>query len=321
MRRLLLFGVLGLAAAAASAGCGRDRGRAGSGRPGVVATVLPVYVLALDVAGENPGVELSLLLPAGSGCPHDYALSPGDVARLARARLLLANGAGFEAFLTRETLAAANKDLKVAELSANLALIPREPEAGGEEGAGHHHHEGAFNPHTFASPRNAAKMTRRIAEELAALDPAGAAAYRRNAEESARRLEALADELAAAAKDFPNRKVVAMHDVFAYLARDAGLEVVGVIEEEPGQEPGMGTFAKLVKRTRAEKPAAILSEPQYSDRPAQALSRETGVPVFPLDPFASGRAERGAYLAAMRGNLATLRKALGPPGAPPGKSP
>ena len=314
-----------VAAALLAGGCGKDAGRgtAASGRPGVVATVLPVYVLALDAAGEKPGVELSLLLPAGAGCPHDYTLSPGDAARLARARLLLAVGAGFEPFLAPETLARVNRDLAVVDLSEGLKLIPREHEGAGHGadegkagGEAHQHHAGAWNGHTFASPRNAARMTRRIAEALAGVDPAGAAGYRANAEASARELEALADELAAAAKTFPNRKVVATHDVLAYLARDAGLEVVAVIEDEPGEEPGLGVFARLVERVRAEKPAAIFSEPQYPDKPAWALSRETGVPVHSLDPFASGRAERGAYLAAMRGNLATLKKALGPKGAP-----
>ncbi len=314
-----------VAAALLAGGCGKDAGKgtAASGKPGVVATVLPVYVLALDAAGEKPGVELSLLLPAGAGCPHDYTLSPGDAARLARAKLLLAVGAGFEPFLAPETLARVNRELTVVDLSEGLKLIPREHEGAGhgaDEGkaAGDHdHHAGAWNGHTFASPRNAARMTRRIAEALAKLDPAGAAGYRANAEASARELEALADELAAAAKVFPNRRVVATHDVLAYLARDAGLEIVAVIEDEPGEEPGLGVFARLVERVRAEKPAAIFSEPQYPDKPARALSRETGVPVYSLDPFASGRAERGAYLAAMRANLATLKKALGPAAARP----
>jgi zinc transport system substrate-binding protein len=336
MNRISRALVAAAAAGLLCAGCGRDAGKGAgrSGKPVVVATVLPVYVLALDVAGENPGVELSLLLPPAAGCPHDYSMSPADAAKLARAKLLLANGAGFEPFLAPGTLAKVNRDLPVADLSEGMKLLPRQAVGSGEAaghdadhdkdeagGGHHHHHDEVWNGHTFASPRNAAVMVKRIAEALAKLDPAGAAAYRANAAKTAAQLEELADQLAAAAKTFPNRKVVATHDILAYLARDAGLELVAVIEDEPGQEPGLGVFAKLVERVRADKPAAIFSEPQYSDKPALALSRETGVPVYSLDPFASGKAERGAYLAAMRENLVTLEKALGPKGAVPEKSP
>jgi ABC-type Zn uptake system ZnuABC Zn-binding protein ZnuA len=237
--KLLAIAVSALLAAMQAGGCGRDaRPAAGSGRPGVVATTLPVYVLALGVLGDTRGVELSMLLPAGAGCPHDYELSPGDMEKLARARLVLANGAGLEEFLLAGPVEALK--LRVADLSEGLKLIPLAPEEKGaaEPGKGGHVHAGEANPHTFASPRNAAKMTEKIGQALAELDPANAERYRRNAAAQAEALNALADEFAAAAKNFPNRKIVTIHDVFDYLARDAGLEVVAVIEREPGQSPG-----------------------------------------------------------------------------------
>jgi zinc transport system substrate-binding protein len=154
-------------------------------------------------------------------------------------------------------------------------------------------------------------MTKLIGEALAGVDPANAEAYSKNAAASAAQLDALADELAAAAKGAPNRKIVTIHDVFAYFARDAGLDLIAVIEEAPGQAPGLGELDKLVAKVRSEKPAAIFFEPQYPADPARTLGRETGVPVYELDPFASGEAKPGAYLAAMRRNLATLKSSLG----------
>jgi len=306
---------LTLAAAAAAvllagglaAGCGQEA------QPGVVATTLPVYVLALGVLGDTKGEALSMLLPAGKGCPHDYEISPGDMEKLARARLVLANGAGLEEFLLAGPVEALK--LRVADLSEGLKLIPLAPEEKGaaEPGKGGHVHAGEANPHTFASPRNAAKMTEKIGQALAGLDPANAERYRRNAAAQAEALNALADEFAAAAKGFPNRKIVTTHDVFDYLARDAGLEVVAVIEREPGQSPGLGAFGDLVKKLRdgPSRPAAIFWEPQYSAKPAELLGKEAGVPVYGLDPFATGKAEPGAYLAVMRQNLETLKRALG----------
>ena len=300
-----------------AAGCGSEPPKPAPGggkQVSVLATVLPVYVLALGVAGEGPGVKLAMLIPANAGCPHDYALSPGQIQALYRADLLLINGAGLEEFLVSGPAARVRGRLKIADLSAGLDLLREEVSPGGTKPAEDGHvHAGEYNPHTWASPRNAARMTLKIGEELSGVDPADAERYRRNAAEQARELDALAAEFAAAAKTFPNRKIVTVHEIFDYLARDCGLAVVGEIEESPGQAPGLGVFAELVRKVRAEKPAAIFYEPQYSAKPAQALGRETGVSVHALDPFATGRPERGEYLRVMRRNLETLKSALGAP--------
>jgi zinc transport system substrate-binding protein len=296
-------------------GCGRDdRAAKAPEKTGVVATTLSVYVLALGVRGEARGFELSMLLPAGTGCPHDYELTMGDMKKLSHARAVLANGAGLEEFLL--TGPVKSLKLKVVDLSEGLALIPLSPEEKAEAAkeAGHegHVHAGEYNPHVFASPRNAARMTEHLGRAFAELDPANAEAYRKNAAEQAREFDALADLLAAAAATFPNRKIVTNHDVFAYLARDLGLEVVAVIEREPGQPPGVGAFAKLIDKVKQERPAAIFYEPQYGAGPAGELSKGTGVPLHELDPFASGEPRAGACLAAWRRNLETLKKAMGP---------
>ncbi len=333
--RRTVLAALAVLTAATLSGCGDGGQSAGSraggdpgapsGPPPVVATTLPVYALALDVLGDSKGIGLSMLVPAGSGCPHDYSLSPGDMERLARAKLVLANGAGLEEFLLAGPVR--NLKLRVVRLSDGLKLIPLSPEAKAAEEKAHGAHEGQeaneeheghghaqageYNPHTFASPGNAARMIETIGRTFSELDPANAATYRANAAARAAKLDALAGEFAAVAQGASNRKIVTLHNVFDYLARDAGLEVVAVIETEPGQPPGLGAFADLIEKVRREKPAAIFSEPQYSAKPAELLGRETGVPVYELDPFATGKAEAGAYLAAMQKNLETLRKALG----------
>ena len=166
---------------------------------------------------------------------------------LASADVLIVNGLGMEEFLG-EPLKKAKPALKVVDSSAGLSdLLTME---------GHEHAHSpqeeltphpttrpatrrstsigcAVNPHLFASPRQAAKVVRNIAEALAKLDPAGAAVYRANAEAYAARLEKLAADFTALVATLPNRKIVTEHAVFDYLARDAGLEIVAVIEDEP----------------------------------------------------------------------------------------
>ncbi|HEX8043406.1 metal ABC transporter substrate-binding protein [Candidatus Deferrimicrobium sp.] len=263
----------------------------------VLASFLPMEIFTRNVVGDTPGVTVEMMLPASLGCPHDYALTPGDMKKIASADLFIANGLGMEEFLG-EPVRRANPKIRIVE-SARTVLPLR----------GEHDH-GDVNPHTWVSPRNAILQVREIEKALSAARPGGAASFRRNADAYVSRLSALAAELDAAAKTFRRRNIVTFHNVFDYLARDLGLTVVGEIETAPGQEPSAGEIRNLSRTIRERKVPAVFSEPQYSPKIAEALAREAGVPVRMLDPVATGSPGRTAYEDAMRRNLSTLKEAL-----------
>ncbi len=279
--------------------------RDGAGRTGgkpvlrVLASFLPMYVFARNVADGVPGISVDLMLPAALGCPHDYALTPGDMRKIAAADLFIANGHGMEEFLGPPVLRA-NPTITIVETGADVPPIrTREGEHGG------------VNPHTWVSPRNAILQVRVIEKALSAASPANADAFRRNADAYAARLAALAREYDAAAKRFRRRNIVTFHNVFDYLARDAGLAVVGRIEETAGQEPSAGGIRALIRTIREKKAAAVFAEPQYPERLAAIVAGEAGVPLRALDPLSTGSTDPAAYEAAMRKNLATLIEVLG----------
>lgn len=255
----------------------------------VLATTFPVYQIIRNITQNVPDVEVQLMLPAQAGCPHDYALTPQDMSKLAQADILVLNGLGLEAFLGSPS-ARAQKELHAIDSSKGISgLLPyTDAEAAHEEHEGHHH--GGMNPHLFASPRMAAQMTRSIAGQLADLDPANAATYWANAENYARTLDALADEFAALGGKLKNSRIITQHGVFDYLARDMGLDVVAVIQADDTQAPSASEMMKLIKAIRSQHVGAIFTEPQYPDKVAATLSRETGVATAKLDPVATGPA-------------------------------
>jgi zinc transport system substrate-binding protein len=263
----------------------------------VLASFLPMEIFTRNVVGDTPGVTVESMLPAAMGCPHDYALTPGDMKKIASADLFVANGLGMEAFLG-EPVRRANPRIRIVETAGAVPPI--------HEGHGH----GDVNPHAWVSPRNAILQVREIEKALSAARPAGAASFRRNADAYVSRLSALAAEFDAAAKTFRRRNIVTFHNVFAYLARDLGLTVVGEIESTPGQEPSAGEIRNLSRTIRERKVPAVFSEPQYSPKLAEAVAREAGVPVRVLDPVATGSPSLTAYEDAMRRNLSTLKEAL-----------
>jgi ABC-type Zn uptake system ZnuABC Zn-binding protein ZnuA len=261
----------------------------------VLTSFLPMEIFTRNVAGDAPGVTVASMLPASLGCPHDYALTPGDMKKIASADLFIANGLGMEDFLG-EPVRRANPGIRIVETARGV------PPVRGEHGA--------VNPHTWVSPRNAILQVREIEKALSAARPGLAPAFRRNADAYVFRLTALAAEFEAAAMTFRRTNIVTFHDVFDYLARDVGLTVVGKIETVPGQEPSAGEIQRLSRTIREKEVPAVFSEPQYSPKLADALAREAGVPVRVLDPVATGSPALTAYEDAMRRNLSTLKEAL-----------
>ncbi len=280
----------------------------------MLATTFPVYQILRNIVGTLPGTDIQLMLPAQAGCPHDYALTPQDMRKLAQADILVINGLGMEGFLGSPA-AHTQKGLRIIDSSKGVSgILPYSETERHEHHAGDHDHDhSGMNPHLFASPRMAAQMTRSIAGQLAGLDPSNAATYWSNAENYARRLDVLSDEFAALGRKLKNTHIVTQHGVFDYLARDMGLQVVAVIQAGETQMPSAADMIRLAKTIREQRAGAIFTEPQYPDKIAAMLSRETGVPTAKLDPAATGPSDAAPeyYETVMRRNLRTLEDTLG----------
>lgn len=259
----------------------------------VVTSFYPVYVAVLNVTAGIPGVEVSNLASPHVGCLHDYQLTAGDVRRLADADLLLVNGAGMEPFLGK--VAQQSPGVRVVGVSQGIALLDD-------------------NPHVWVSLEGARRQTENIAAALAAAAPDRADAFRANASAYKASLSALEEKMHAALAPYAGTPIVTFHEAFPYFARDFDLDLAGEIEREPGAEPSARELADAVKLVRERKVKALFAEPQFPDKSAQVVARETGVRVYSLDPVVTGPSDpeeaRGAYLRAMEKNLEVLQEAL-----------
>jgi len=277
----------------------------------ILATFLPMYIFTVNVVKGVPGAEVAILLPP-SGSPHDYMMTPGDAQKIAAARVLVMNGLGIESFIG-DSYRKVNPGLKIIVASEGIQTLPDSP-PGREWEVGtapeEHHEQGAPNPHVWVSPANAAVEVRNIGEALAKIDPANAETYRKNAATYAEQLLNLAIECKNAVAGFKNKKIVTVHNAFDYLAADTGLKVIAVLRMDATAEPRPAELARIEERLRAERPAAILAEPQFSDKLAKTLAEETGVPIFNINPIDTGELRDDYYIQAMRANLTTLTQAM-----------
>jgi ABC-type Zn uptake system ZnuABC Zn-binding protein ZnuA len=273
----------------------------------VLASFLPMYLFTVNVVGDAPGVAVDIMLPAALGCPHDYALTPSDMRKIASADLFIANGLGMEEFLG-DPVRKANPRIRVVETAASVPPLREilDPSDG-------RHRHAEINPHAWVSPGNAVLQVRAIEKALREASPGNAARFRANADAYVRRLESLRREYETAAASFRKRNIVTFHNVFDHLAKDYGLTIVGKVENAPGQEPSAGEIRRLVRTIREKDVPALFAEPQYPQRIADVIAREAGIPVRVLDPVATGSTAPGTYEETMRRNLATLKEALSGP--------
>jgi len=198
----------------------------------VLATTTIVGDVVSNVGGDL--IELGVLLPAGTD-PHSFDPTPQDIAKVAEADVIFANGAGLEEFLDPliESAGAADRVVHVSEGLAFLSFADEEHEEEeheGEEDQHEHEHTG-IDPHTWIDPNNVIVWVHNIERRLSQADPANAAAYRSNAQAYETKLIELDAWIRQQVASIPeeNRKLVTDHTLFGYYAEEYGFEQVGAI--------------------------------------------------------------------------------------------
>ena len=178
-----------------------------------------------------------------------------------------------------------------------------------------HHHAGEANAHIWLDAQNAIQMVDNLADGLISAMPQYEAQIEQNRADYVARLAALDAELKATLAAVPNKNIVTFHEAFPYFARAYGLTVAAVVNHEPGDALSPAQLAELVRTIRELNNPPLFTEPQYDDMAAQTISRETGAPIYTLDPVVTGPetdVPLTYYEDRMRENMQTLLVALTP---------
>lgn len=278
-------------------GCSPSVDRAsGDKETTIVTSFYPIYIFTENVAKNIPGVKVVNMTEPQTGCLHDYQLIPDDLKTLDKADVFVINGAGMEAFMDK--VVKQRPDLKVVEASKGMELLKDQ--------------NGEDNAHVWVSISGAIQEVRNIAEGLASNDTKNADAYRKNAGEYIKLLEAEREKMHRQLDVFKNKDIVTFHEAFPYFAKEFGLNIVSVVEREPGTEPSAGELAGLIDTIKNSKVGVLFAEPQYSQKAAQSIARQTGAKVYLLDPVVTGEknAPADSYIKTMDQNLKVLVQAF-----------
>lgn len=247
----------------------------------VVTSFYPIYLFTLNLLDGVDGVTVRNLAAPDAGCLHDYQLQTGDMKTLSEADVFLINGAGMESYL--DSVFGFFPDLPVIDATAGMELLPADI-AGLSVGES----ESLYNAHVWLAPDHAKVMVGNLAEGLMAACPDHAEAITANRDAYILRLDRLDAELHSGLDALPRRDIVTFHEAFPYFANAYDLNVVAVVNREPGDALSPAALGELVLLIRGLELPPLFVEPQYDDLAAQTLARETGAEVYTLDPIVTG---------------------------------
>lgn len=262
-----------------------------------VVTSTTVFADMVKAIGGDQ-VAVSSIVPAGAG-PEDFEPGPDDARRLADAQLIVSNGVGLDDFLDR-LIAATGANAEHLVLGEGIPTIAV---------------NGERNPHFWLDPTLVARYyVPAIRDALVRLHPAAAASITSSADAYVAALGALDKEDTAKLAVIPaaRRKLVSFHDAFPYFAQHYGFELIGVILENPGQEPSAADLAALIAKVKAAGVPAVFSEAQFDPKLARTLAQEAGITsvVTTMYTDSLGPAPADSYIGMMKADVDEIVKAL-----------
>lgn len=265
----------------------------------VLATFSILADFARNVGGDR-GEVTTLIGPNNDA--HVYSPAPADAKKVANAKIVIANGLGFEGWMSRLVRASGGRATLVV---AARGVAPLKAE----------HGDDSADPHAWQSVPNAKVYVANIRDALIAADPAGRSAYAASAAAYLAALDALDQEVRAAIAKIPpeRRQVVSTHDAFGYFEQAYGIDFVAPLGVSTDAEPSARDVANIIRQIKAQKVPALFLENVVDPRLVQMIAKETGARIggkLYSDALTEAGGEAPTYIAMMRHNVGQITAAL-----------
>jgi zinc/manganese transport system substrate-binding protein len=240
------------------------------GKLDVVAAENTYGNIASQIGGSH--VSVTSILTSPSADPHLFEPGTSTDLAIADAKVVLQNGLGYDAFMTRLENAAPNKSRVVVTMADVLGV-----------------HGDTANPHLWYDVPRLDRIASATAAALTRADPSHADAYRRGLHRFERSLAPLRSEVAVIRTRFHGVPVAYTEPVPGYLVAAAGLRNLApdsfTRPLEEGTEPSPSAVAatrELIVRHRIR--ALLYNAQAVSPSTAQlrAAAQKAGIPVVPV---------------------------------------
>ncbi|MDP8225875.1 MAG: zinc ABC transporter substrate-binding protein [Candidatus Lernaella stagnicola] len=300
--RVLLLIVVALTVMIAAPGFAADKLRIG-------VTLHPYYSWVGNIVGDT--AEVVPVVPPEAD-PHSYQPRPQDLARFAKLDAVVVNGLGHDEFIRSMLKAADDKNIKQINPNQGLPLIPVFRKVYAFENNGNAGTKVSYNSHTYIAITGAIQQINTLARELGKLRPEHAELYRKNARKYAKKLRLmLGDALDKINElDSGKLKIATVHDGYAYLLQELGVEASAVIQPRHGIEPSAKQLQDTINQIKEAGVTALFTEMDFQKKYVKIIYEETGCRVYQFTHVSGGPYNLNKFEADMQKNLDAIVQAM-----------
>jgi zinc/manganese transport system substrate-binding protein len=264
MRTVIVLGALVVALSA----CGNSP--TASGPIDVVAAENVYGNIAAQIGGRH--VSVTSILTSPTADPHLFEPTTSSGLAVSEAKVVLQNGLGYDAFITKLENAAPSKNRAVVTMADVLGV-----------------HGKDANPHLWYDVPRLDRVAGAVAAAFERADPHHAPAYRAGASQFERSLEPLRREVATIRSRFHGAPVAYTEPVPGYLLEAAGLDNLAPASFtrpiEEGTEPSPSAVATMNTLISQRRIRVLLYNGQAISpitARLRAAARSSGIPVVPV---------------------------------------
>jgi len=283
----------------------------------VTTTVLGSVVGEILTCALGDDSSMSVLMPIGAD-PHDFQASSAQVALMASADLVVANGLGLEEGVVDAIENVEADGVSVLEIAALVDPLPfgeEHEEVHSEEESHDDHGHGEFDPHFWFDMERMALAAELIGAELAVNGDESFASCGESVAGEIRATDVLVADTLSSVQE-ANRVLVTDHDALGYLAERYDFDVVGVVI--PGGstlgDANSSDLADLVATIQNEGVRAIFGNTAGSPALLETLAAEVGGDVQVVELFVGSLGGPGSgaesYAEMMMTNATRIASAL-----------
>ncbi len=279
----------------------------------IVATIFPAYDFARELTGELASVKM-LVSPGNE--VHSYEPSPKDMLDIQKCDLFIYTGGESDAWVDELLNAKEYKNINTLRMTDCVELEREELKEGMEGEADGDENGDEYDEHVWASPVNAIKISKEIANALCDIDSKNADTYKAKLEVYKAKLTSLDSQLREIAGSI-NNKTLIFADRFPmrYFADEYGFDYYAAF---PGcsskTEASSATVVFLIEKVKSENIPAVFCIEFSDGRLADTICSETGAKKYTLhschnvtrDDFENGV----TYIELMDRNIKTLKEAF-----------
>jgi zinc/manganese transport system substrate-binding protein len=251
--------------------------------------------IARQIGGEH--VNVTSILSDPNVDPHSYEPAVKDATSVAKAKLVIANGGGYDSWIDKLLSSSASNDRTVIKVF-DIAQVKLED-----------------NEHVWYSIENAGTAAQGITDNLKKLDTAHAASYDSNLATFKQSLQQIQTKIADMKAKYAGTPVALTETIFMYQAGPLDLKVLtppafqqAVTE---GEDPPASAIAEAETQIK-EKQVKILIYNQQNDNTITARLRESAKSLnIPIVTITETMPKGKTYQTWMLDQLTSLETALG----------